>query len=141
MLRKVLTLVAVAFIAASANAATLTIGARATPTIDPHFLFLTTNIAYNSHIYGLLVARDENARRVPDLATSWEAIDDATWEFKLREGVKFHDGTEFTAEDVVFSINRIQRFPTIRIRTRARSEASSTWRSSIPTPSASQRMG
>ena len=99
------------FITGGASAAELTIGSRATPTIDPHFLFLTSNVAYNSHIYGLLVARDENARRVPDLATSWEAIDDTTWEFKLREGVKFHDGSEFTAEDVVFSIERIPNVP------------------------------
>ena len=99
------------FIAVGANAGELTIGSRATPTIDPHFLFLTSNVAYNSHIYGLLVARDENARRVPDLATSWQAIDDTTWEFKLRKGVKFHDGSEFTAEDVVFSIKRIPNVP------------------------------
>lgn len=99
------------FTSLGASAETLTIGARATPTLDPHFLFLTTNIAYNSHIYGLLVARDENARRTPDLATSWEAIDDTTWEFKLRKGVKFHDGSEFTAEDVVFSIERIPNVP------------------------------
>lgn len=98
-------------VTAVSNAATLTIGSRATPTIDPHFLFLTTNVAYNQHIYGLLVAKDENARRTPGLATSWTAIDDTTWEFKLRKGVKFHDGSEFTADDVVFSINRIPNVP------------------------------
>ena len=93
------------------HAATLTIGSRATPTLDPHFLFLTTNVAYNQHIYGLLVAKDGDARPIPGLATSWKAIDDTTWEFKLRKGVKFHDGSEFTAEDVVFSIERIPNVP------------------------------
>ena len=93
------------------HAATLTIGSRATPTLDPHFLFLTTNVAYNQHIYGLLVAKDGDARPIPGLATSWNAIDDTTWEFKLRKGVKFHDGSEFTAEDVVFSIERIPNVP------------------------------
>ena len=111
ILRASAALVAGICMAGGASAAELTIGARATPTIDPHFLFLTSNIAYNSHLYGLLVARDENARRVPDLATSWQAIDDTTWEFKLRKGVKFHDGSEFTAEDVVFSIERIPNVP------------------------------
>ena len=42
----------------------------------------------------------------PRLATSWEQVDDRTWRFKLREGVKFHDGTDFNADAAVFSINR-----------------------------------
>ena len=100
-----------ATLASGAAAEDLTIGSAATPTIDPHFLFLTTNIAYNTHLYGFLVARDANARRVPDLATSWTAVDDTTWEFQLRKGVKFHDGSEFTAEDVKFSIERIPNVP------------------------------
>ncbi len=48
---------------------------------------------------------------IPGLATSWKTIDDTTWEFKLRKGVKFHDGTELTAEDVVFSIDRVPNVP------------------------------
>ncbi len=43
---------------------------------------------------------DENLGLKPGLATSWKPIDDTTWEFKIREGVKFHDGSELTAEDV-----------------------------------------
>ena len=46
-------------------------------------------------------------RLKPGLATSWKPVDDTTWEFKIREGVKFHDGSELTAEDVKFSIDRI----------------------------------
>jgi peptide/nickel transport system substrate-binding protein len=49
---------------------------------------------------------DANARLVPGLAVSWRAVDPTTWEFKLRKGVKFHDGSDFTAADVVFSLDR-----------------------------------
>jgi peptide/nickel transport system substrate-binding protein len=49
---------------------------------------------------------DENARLVPGLAESWRAIDATTWEFRLRRGVRFHDGAELTAEDVLFSLDR-----------------------------------
>jgi peptide/nickel transport system substrate-binding protein len=94
-----------------ARAAELTIGARSEPSIDPHYLWVTTNVAYNKHIFGLLVDGDDNGRIIPSLATSWRAIDDTTWEFKLRKGVKFHDGSEFTAEDVVFSFDRIRNLP------------------------------
>ena len=48
---------------------------------------------------------------VPELAVSWEAVEPAKWEFKLREGVKFHGGQDFTAADVVFSINRAKAEP------------------------------
>lgn len=54
-----------------------------------------------------LLRTDENLKIQPALATSWNMIDDTTWEFKLREGVKFHDGTPFTAEDVKWSYDRI----------------------------------
>ena len=79
----------------SANAKTLKIGARATPSIDPHFGFLTTNIAYNAHIYGFIVGKNENSRKIPDLAISWKSLNATTWEFKLRKGVKFSDGSDF----------------------------------------------
>ena len=48
---------------------------------------------------------------IPGIATSWKALDDTTWEFKLRKGVKFHDGSELTAEDVAFSIDRVPQVP------------------------------
>ena len=89
----------------------LVIGMQAEPSIDPHFLYLATNIGYSKHMFGRLVERDENARRIPNLAESWRPIDDTTWEFKLRKGVKFHDGSEFTAEDVIFSFERIPSLP------------------------------
>ncbi len=83
------------------------IGTRSEPSIDPHFLYTEPNIGYAKHIYGRLVGRDNDSRREADLAVSWRAIDDLTWEFKLRKGVKFQDGSDFTADDVLFSIKRI----------------------------------
>jgi len=54
--------------------------------------------------YDNLVYRNENLELVPGLAESWGLVDDTTWEFKLRKGVKFHDGQDFTAKDVKASI-------------------------------------
>lgn len=87
------------------------IGVRAEPSVDPHFLYLSTNVGYSQHIFGRLVNRDDNSKPIPDLAESWELLNDTTWRFHLRRGVKFHDGTEFTAEDVVFSYARIPNVP------------------------------
>ena len=93
------------------NANELIIGARTEPAIDPHFFYATSNIGYSCHIFGRLVFRDANSKPIPDLAVSWKTLDETTWEFKLRKGVKFHDGSDFTAEDVVFSIKRIPNVP------------------------------
>jgi peptide/nickel transport system substrate-binding protein len=93
--------------AAPSLAQSITIGLAADVTsIDPHFHLLTPNASLGEHVFGLLIPKDENQRMKPGLAVSWRAVDDLTWEFKLREGVKFHDGSDFTAEDVVFSIER-----------------------------------
>ena len=94
-----------------ALAADLRIGAQNTPTLDPHFLLLDSNIAYNQHIYGALVDTDEHGRLVSDLAESWTSDGRQTWRFALRHGVTFHDGTPFTADDVVFSLNRVPNVP------------------------------
>jgi peptide/nickel transport system substrate-binding protein len=74
----------------------LTIATRATPAVDPHYQWLSTNVAYSMHIFDSLVKRDEKGKWLPGLAVSWRQIDDTTWEFKLRHGVKFHDGSDFT---------------------------------------------
>lgn len=79
----------------------------AVTSMDPHFHALTPNMALHQHVFGSLVGRDAQFRLEPDLALSWQAIDDTTWEFKLRPGVTFHNGTPLTAEDVVFSIERV----------------------------------
>jgi peptide/nickel transport system substrate-binding protein len=74
--------------------------------IDPHFVNITPNNNVAWHIFEALTHVDENARLIPGLAESWRPIDATTWEFKLRKGVRFHDGSELTAEDVAFSIDR-----------------------------------
>ncbi|WP_067727973.1 glutathione ABC transporter substrate-binding protein [Oceanobacillus damuensis] len=60
-----------------------------------------------ANIYESLIKQDENMEVQPSLAESWEPVDDSTWEFKLREGVIFHDGSEFNAEVVKANIERI----------------------------------
>ena len=79
--------------------------------MDPHYHNLTPNNNVADHIFGTLVHKDEKQRMKPGLAESWRPIDDLTWEFKLRKGVKFHDGSDFTAEDVAFSIDRTAKVP------------------------------
>ncbi len=75
-------------------------------TLDPHSQNEGLNIAANLWVYDPLVRYNEKFEVSPALATSWEQINPSLWRFKLREGVKFHDGTPFTADDVVFSIKR-----------------------------------
>ena len=79
--------------------------------IDPHFFNLFPNNNIAEHIFDKLVQMDADSRMIPGIATSWKALDDKTWEFKLRKGVKFHDGSELTAEDVAFSIDRVAQIP------------------------------
>ncbi len=79
--------------------------------IDPHFFNLFPNNNVAEHIFDKLVQMDPDSKMIPGIATSWKTIDDTTWEFKLRKGVKFHDGSELTAEDVVFSIDRVPLVP------------------------------
>src|SRR5687768_7484346 len=99
-----------AFLAAFASAAgaqDLRIGLANDPTaMDPHYHNLSPNNSLLSHVFDSLVGQDERQRLTPDLAESWKAIDATTWEFKLRRNVKFHDGSPFTADDVLFSFER-----------------------------------
>ena len=91
----------------TANAQELRIGLGNEPTaMDPHYHNLSPNNSLLSHVFESLVDQDERQRLQPGLAESWRTIDDTTWEFKLRRDVKFHDGTPFTADDVIFSFER-----------------------------------
>jgi peptide/nickel transport system substrate-binding protein len=95
-------------LAAPAAAQTLTIGVRAGPeSMDPHFTALGVNIEAMKHVFDALVTSDENLQVRPGLAESWRPVNETTWEFRLRPGVRFHDGSELTAEDVKFSFDRI----------------------------------
>jgi len=89
-------------------AQTLTVGTRAGPeSVDPHFTASGTHAEALKHVFDTLVWSGDKLQLEPRLAESWKPLDDTTWEFKLRKGVKFHDGSDFTAEDVKFSIERI----------------------------------
>ncbi len=101
-----------AMVAVPVLAEDLTIGLASEPTsVDPHYHNLGPNNALARHIFGNLIEQDENQQLQPGLAISWQAIDDLTWEFKLREGVIFHDGNPLTADDVVFSFERAPNVP------------------------------
>jgi peptide/nickel transport system substrate-binding protein len=74
--------------------------------MDPHALALLYQTRVVSQVYEGLVNRGKDFKLEPSLATSWEMTGPTTWRFKLRQGVKFHDGTPFSADDAVFSIER-----------------------------------
>lgn len=76
-------------------------------TLDPHSQNEGPTTAMNGQMYESLVTRNASLELEPELAESWSA-DGEVWTFNLRKGVKFHDGADFTAEDVVFSIGRAQ---------------------------------
>ena len=77
------------------------------PTLDPHMHFERVGILVNINMFDSLLHRNAKLEFEPSLATSWKALNDTTWEFKLRKGVKFHDGSTMTAEDVKFSFDRV----------------------------------
>jgi len=98
-----------ALMATTANAETLR-WARAgdSLTLDPHAQNEGPTHALAHQIYDALLQRDMSGQIIPSLATEWATIDGNpnVWRFKLREGVKFHDGADMTSEDVVMSIKR-----------------------------------
>jgi peptide/nickel transport system substrate-binding protein len=106
MLRLLLALVAV-LVALPLRAAPLRIASAFDPqTMDPHALALLYHSRVVWQIHDFLVNYDENYRIEPSLALSWQMTNATTWRFRLRPGVTFHDGTPFTADDVVFSVER-----------------------------------
>jgi peptide/nickel transport system substrate-binding protein len=97
---------------ASASADDLKIGVSSeVTTLDPHFFHLTSNTEIDKLVYSGLVTQDVDLKVIPDLAVSWRTLDPTHWEFKLREGVKWHDGSPFTADDVVFTYQRARNVP------------------------------
>jgi len=95
---------------AGAQELKLAIAAPAT-SMDPHFYNAAPNNSVMVHFFDRLVARNAEAKLEPGLALSWTAVSDTVWEFKLRPGVKWHDGTDFTADDVAFSLGRAPNVP------------------------------
>ena len=95
-----------------ASAKTLTLGLKGEPTsLDPHFHNVTQNNQMALYIFDKLILQDHKQKMYPGLAESWKPVNDTTWEFNLRKGVTFHDGSPFTAEDVKFTIERIPTVP------------------------------
>src|SRR5690625_6719656 len=75
-------------------------------TLDPHAQNEGLTIAASSYVYEPLHEYDKESNLIPALAGEWDQPETEKWVFKLREGVRFHDGAPFSAEDVVFSIKR-----------------------------------
>ena len=78
-------------------------------TADPHSQNAGVNNNINGQMYESLVERDKKLNIQPRLATSWKQINPTTWIFNIRKNVKFHDGSPLTADDVVWSIERMQQ--------------------------------
>src|SRR5512145_1937151 len=76
-------------------------------TLDPHSQNHATTNAMMQHTYEGLTRYNKQYQPEPSLAVSWKQLSDTHWRFNLRKGVKFHDGSDFTADDVVFSFKRI----------------------------------
>ncbi|MEJ0018053.1 MAG: ABC transporter substrate-binding protein [Acetobacteraceae bacterium] len=108
ILRLAIALLLLPFAAAAQD---LRMGVQSAFVIDPHILFIGPNMAAARHLYDSFVGKDADAHWVPTLAESWTQVDPMTWEFKLRQGVKFSDGSPFTADDVVASVRRIPSIP------------------------------
>jgi peptide/nickel transport system substrate-binding protein len=106
---------ALALPATPGHAATLRIASAFDPqTMDPHGLALLYHTRIAHQVYESLVGRDEKFRLEPALAISWQMTGPTSWRFKLRPGVKFHDGSLFTADDAVFSLERTLAPPSQR---------------------------
>jgi len=106
--RALIVVLAAAF-AAGASAATLRWSSAGDPqTSDPYSQNDSLTNLFSSQIHDTLVRRDKQLRIVPGLATAWTRSGPTTWRFHLRKGVVFHDGSPFTADDIVFSIERAQ---------------------------------
>ena len=98
-----------ALTAGTAGAQTLTMGVRAGPeSLDPHYTATGTHSEALKHVFDTLTHLGAQLQIEPGLAESWRVVDSTTWEFSLRRGVKFHDGSDMTAEDVASSIRRMQ---------------------------------
>ena len=101
-----------AILSSSVLADNLKVALAAEPTsMDPHYQNLTINNSFATQVYNALVLQDVNQNLIPGLATSWKPVNENTWEFKLRPGVKFHNGASFSAEDVVATMKRAANVP------------------------------
>ncbi len=94
---------------AAANKDTLIVAVAAPPrTMNPHGSDADCNLSVMGNIFEGLLYRDAPGKLEPGLATSWKRIDELTWRFTLRQDVKFHNGNDFTWEDVKFTFQRLK---------------------------------
>lgn len=75
-------------------------------TLDPHYVGAIPEVNVNRHIFQTLMTFNDDIELVPELAESYESIDDLTWEFKIKEGYTFHNGEPVNAEAFAFTLNR-----------------------------------
>ncbi|WP_291296156.1 ABC transporter substrate-binding protein [Elioraea sp.] len=98
--------------ATPAAAQSLTLGTKLElNTLDPHFFNGFPPASSHIQIWDTLTSQGDSLALEPGLATAWRNIDDTTWEFTLRQGVTFHDGSPFTADDVIATIRRVPAVP------------------------------
>ncbi|MGH6610034.1 MAG: ABC transporter substrate-binding protein, partial [Burkholderiaceae bacterium] len=111
--RRIAVFAASTLLTASALAADLTVGLSTPVTsLDPHFHNLSPNNSLGRHVFETLIMQDEKqSKLLPSLAESWKALSDTEWEIKLRKGVKFHNGQDFTADDVIATFKRVPNVP------------------------------
>jgi peptide/nickel transport system substrate-binding protein len=103
---------ALSLAASPLGAQTLTLGTKLElNTLDPHFFAAFPTGSSHELIYEKLTALDEKLVPRPQLAVSWKNLDNLTWEIKLRKGVVFHNGAPFTADDVIFTWERVPNVP------------------------------
>ncbi len=101
-----------AIVPVSAGAEALRIALASEPTAaDPHYHNVSPNNALGKYIFDALAATNADQKAVPGLASSWQAVDDTTWVFKLRSGVKFTNGDPFDVNDVIFTFCRVMNNP------------------------------
>ncbi len=100
---------ALAALAFSASAQTVRIANQGDSlSMDPHSLNESLQLSVTGNVYEGLVGRNKDLSLAPALATAWRQTSPTVWRFELRKGVTFHDGTPFTADDVLFSFARTQ---------------------------------
>ena len=105
----VLVLFALSAIFSVANAQTIRIANQGDAlSMDPHSFNESLQLSVTSNVYEPLVGRNKDLSLAPALATAWRQTGPTVWQFELRRGVQFHDGTPFTADDVLFSFARTQ---------------------------------
>lgn len=95
--------------AQSGGASSLVVDLESEPaTLDPGLQYDTSSYSVYRNIFDQLLRREKESQEiVPWIATSWERRSPTEWTFKIRDGVKFHDGSDLTASDAAYSLNRI----------------------------------